>query len=369
MVQIRGDWREKLNLEPVVDDETLIAYLEAVDANKDELGAVSAFGLGDREFYYFQNKFYDLQDMNIFEVPSTGARITQYAYVLLNDTQDQVVDVAYIGDPESDFANWPTKSNFANTYALTLAERYSKYINGDAITLSGADKTAKFQTGLYGAVESELGGLPNIEKELKKNYPDAWLEYYLYDDQVREKASVYMNSAIANNYLCVPYFNDDPNRAMAVLDWIFSNQTNNNLFNLGIEGEDFETVGDFQYKLLENDAKYTFPTWLISNNPTYTLYDSELSQDLLEYNKWAADANNFKKNPFAGFSFDTSNITTEYTAFTTIQQDYYKQFMSGLYGADTQAKLDEFYAKTKDYSAVLKDEITKQLNEYFANKK
>ncbi len=368
-ILIRGDWREKLGCDPVVDDATLQKYLEAVDAHKDELGAVSAMGLGDREFYYFQNKAYDLQDKHIFEVPSTGARITQYAYVLLNDANNQVLDVAYVGDPDSEFADWPITNNFLNASTLNLANTWSKFVNGDAITLSGADKTSKFQTGLYGAVENELSGLPTIEKELKKTDPNAKLEYYIYDDQIRNKSSVYMYPAISNNYLCVPYFNENPDRAMAVLDWVFENQKNNDLFNYGIEGEDYEAVGDSQYKVLTNDAQYTFPTWLWSNNPTYMRYDAELPADILDYIKWSADANNFKKNPFAGFNFDITNIATEYTAFTTIQQDYYKQFMSGLFGSETQAKLDEFYGKTKDYSAALKEEVKKQMNDYFANKK
>lgn len=366
---IRGDWREKLGCEPVVDDETLLAYLEAVDKNKEELGAVSAAGLGNRGWYYFHDNTCDLQSNNIFEIQSTGARVTQNAYVLLNGDNSAVEDIMYVGDPDEGFTNWPSGKNVLNSKAIEFGTKWSQYVNEDAAS-GGADQD-KFAAGLYGVMEGDLSSYLDLQRKLTTNNKDAKLEYYIYDEPVRnkEKGEVYMNMSIANNYMYVPYFNDDPDRAMAVVDWIFQCQANNDLFSLGIEGEDFERVGESQYVSLNPDNKYVFPSWLWSNNPLYCRYDSETPEDIMNYRLWASDSSNFKENPLSGFSFSTQNVSTEFAAFNSIQQDYYSLFMIGTFGDKTEEKLNEFYEKTKDYTTVIKDDLKKQIETYFSNKK
>lgn len=371
-IMIRGDWREKLNCAPVTDEATLQAYLKAVDENKDELGAAAAMGLGNRGYYYFLDKTYDLQKNHIFEVAGTGARVTQNAYILLNNDNTKLEDVVYVGDPDSSYSAFPGGVNFLKERTLALGNTWGKYVNADAISgVTGADVKTKFQSGLYGAIEVEFGSYLEIKRALEQYDPNAKLEYYFYDSQLanKESGAIYMNQNIANNYLYMPYYNDNPDRVMAVLDWIFESQANNDLFSYGIEGEDFEKVGDNQFKDLQPANKYSFPKWLFSENPTYVRYDEELSPDMLSYFQWASDEKNFLPSPFAGFNFNTEAVTTEYTAFTTIQQNYYLQFMLGSFGADTETKLNGFYDETKDYTTVLKEEVKKQLGDYFTNKK
>lgn len=366
-ITLRGDWREKLGCEPVTDDATLEAYLKAVDEHKSELGAVSAMGLGDRGWYYFQEQTYENQRKNIFEVASTGARITQNAYVLLNDEMNRVLDVMYIGDPSEEHPLFPD-GNFLNSKTIALAQRWNRYINEDALSISGQDVRGKFEAGLYGAIEIELGAFMELKNSLSAYAPGARLEFYLYDSQLANREKVYMEKDLSNNYLFVPYFNENPDRAMAVLDWVFESQANNDLFTLGIEGEDWEAVGERQYRLLNPSNKYVFPSWLFSINPFYTRQDADVPSYIMEYYAYSIDPGNFISHPFAGFSFDTNPVMMEYTAFTTAQQDYYPLFMNGGYGPDTKAKLEEFHSKTRAYKDVIREELKKQLNDYFRNK-
>lgn len=363
----REDWREKLGCDPIVDDDTLEAYLIAVNENKEELGAASAVGLGDRGFYYFQDYSHKLNRENIFEVPGTGARITQYAYVLLNDTHDEVLDVAYVGDPAEEHPLFPDP-DFLNERTMKLADRWFQYVNEDAVSISGQDVADKFKAGLYGAIEKELSAYAELTRDLTAYDSEAKVGYYFYDEELSAQEQVYMEKDVSNNLLYVPYFNDNPDRAMAVLDWIFDSQANNDLFSRGIEGEDWQAVGEKEYTELQPDNKYVFPTWLWSNNANYVRQESGLPEDVSGYITYARSSDNFKTNPVAGFNFDTAPVTMEYTAFTTAQQDYYPMFMNGGFGAETQTKLDEFYQQTKPYSDVLKEEVKKQLTEYFANK-
>lgn len=364
---IRGDWREELGCQPVVDEATLEAYLKAVDENKARLGATSAAGLGDRAWYYFRNDTYTNQAGNIFEIAGTGARITQYAYALLNDAQNEVVDIMYIGDPGSEHPQFPN-GNFMNTKTIEFSQRWARYINEDAVSISGQDVLDKFKAGLYGAIEKELGAYSDTLSGLQKYDPDARLEFYFYDKELGNKETAYMNQFIANNYMFVPYFNDDPDRAMAVLDWNFQCQANNDLFSRGLEGEDWEAVGEKGYRELYPDNKYTFPSWLWSVSAAYSRTDADLPAEVAEYFAYAKDSAKFKTSPIAGFSFNTKPVELEYTAFTTAQQNYYPLFMNGLFGSETEEKLNEFYESTKEYSSAIKDELKKQLNEYFKNK-
>lgn len=367
-IAYREDWREELGCDPIVDDDTLEAYLKAVDEKKAELNAASAIGLGDRGFNYFQDYSHELNKQNIFEIAGTGARITQYAYVLLNDSHDEVLDVAFVGDPAEELSSFPNP-NFLNERTLKIADRWAKYVNEDAVSISGHDVADKFKAGLYGAIEKEIGAYQDLITGLTDYDADAKLGFYFYDKELGDMDQIYMEKDVSNNLLFVPYFNDNPDRAMAVLDWVFDSQANNDLFTLGIEGEDWNAVGEKEYENLTPDNKYSFPTWLFSNNATYARQESGLPAEIKQYFDYGKDTKNFKTHPVAGFNFDTIPVTMEYTAFTTAQQDYYPMFMNGGYGAETQAKLDEFYEKTKPYSTAIKEELKKQLAEYFANKK
>lgn len=365
-IYIRGDWRKKYNLPEVTDEDTLYQYLETINEHADELGITSAVGLSSRGWFYFKSQPKDWADQGIYEVTGTGARVTQNMYVQLNDDATEVIDARMIGEDDSNFADWNITTNFLNEKAIELGNKWYQFVNKDAISLDSAE--AGFESGLYGAFENELTAYSTVESNLKSYDPNAELEYYIYFDQIRNKETYMRGDTISSNFMYVPYYCDDPDRAMAVVDWVFESQANNDLWTLGIEGEDWEAVGDDQYRDLQPENKYSFPTWLWSQNPSYTRMNADLPEDVVSYYEYAADESNFSAHPFSGFSFDNTEVSMEYTALTTLQEDYYHQFMIGEFGADTEAKLQEFNEQASGYEDTIRAELISQLQAYLDNK-
>lgn len=73
---------------------------------------------------------------------------------------------------------------------------------------------------------------------------------------------------------------------MKFLDWLFSSEENHDLFELGIEGEDWEPVGEDQYRVIEGETAaqtYTFPGYVLTWNPNYVKFPDTLPDDILAY--------------------------------------------------------------------------------------
>lgn len=362
-IYIRGDWREKYNLPKVTDMDTLYQYLDTIDAHKEELGITSSVGLYNRGWFYFGESRVALSDMGIFEVTGTGARASQNMYAQLSEDGKTVLDARMIGEPDAEFADWKTGENFLSKRAIELGTKWHRFVNSDAISLD--DARAGFESGLYGAIESEIvTTYSTINRNLTAYDPDAKLEFFVYDPAWRNKEDAYMDAAFSSNYMYIPYYCDDPDRVMAVVDWIFESQANNDLWTLGIEGEDWKAVGEDKYEELTPDNKYVFPTFLWSMNPNFTRRDVNLPDELVEYLDYASDSSKFKKHPFGGFSFDNSKVQMEHMALTTLQEDYYHQFLIGDFGDETQAKLEEFDQGASDYEDAMREEVIRQLQEY-----
>jgi len=73
---------------------------------------------------------------------------------------------------------------------------------------------------------------------------------------------------------------------MCFLDWVFGTQEEHDLFQYGIEGEDWEPVGEDGCKQLDisEELKYTMPNYSFTLNPyirysEFVLNDPEIKAD------------------------------------------------------------------------------------------
>lgn len=364
---IRGDWREKYNLPKVTDDDTFEQYLKCMEEHKKELGIDAPLLLGNRGFFYFGYDFYKHAEDNVLEVDSSGARVTQQFDVVLNDDATKVISVNAVGDRDEQFADNPEpyNTNYRNQRILDLADRWGKYVVKDALNVTDGDK--KFKSGLYAATEGTLAGAVGSNVDLKKYDKDAWLEEYIYEPEMRNMQKTVANAAIANNFICIPAYSKNIDRAMAFIDWVYQSQENYDLFALGIEGEDWKEAENGSYTPLDSSKKYSFPVYELAYSAVYERIPDTYSDEERKCMEYAMNPDNFTQNPLAGFRFDntaTPELKSAYAAYTTLQQDYYSYFMLGSYGKDTQKKLDEFYEKGKDNMNVIRNAITEQLQAY-----
>ena len=325
----------------------------------------------DRGYFYYLSDWYTAVENNIVEVDNTGVTANLNFRALLSDDGKTVEDVSIFGDPDERFADYPEgyQENFMTKRFLKIADEYGDFGNADSATVTNSEE--KFYVGKYGAIEGNLDGYNNIATNLKQNAPDSELGVWFYEDQINNKEATFTNQALSANYVAVPYYSENIGATMEFLDWIFQSQENHDLFCYGIEGEDWEDAGDKTMEDLTPNNKYVFPGYELCWNPEYTRVNVTWPEEMREYKAYATDKENFELNPISGFVFDP-NVSTEvkiaYAALKQTGGDYRAQLQSGLFGADTQAKIDEFYEKAKNDIEIVRAEVEKQLQEFLDGK-
>lgn len=101
---------------------------------------------------------------------------------------------------------------------------------------------------------------------------------------------------------------------MCFPDWVFGTQEEHDLFQYGIEGEDWEPVGEDGCKQLDisEDLKYTMTNYSFTLNPyirysEFVLNDPEIKSDF----EYMYGESTYQLNSIAGFSFDPTNVETD----------------------------------------------------------
>ncbi len=367
---IRGDWRKKYDLPEVKDEETFRMYMDTMMEHKDELGIESPAGLGNRGYFYFLYDAFTKAENNICEVDSTGARATQQFEALISEDGKTVLDASVLGDPDDRFSAYPVgfQTNYRTAEAVRLGQEWGKYINEDFTTAT--DLGVRFNNGKFAVGEGNLSGYVNSLQQLQAVNPEAELECYFYESQVRDMGKAFSNQSFANNYMVVPYYSENIDRTMKFLDWIFASQENNDLFHYGIEGEDYELNEDGTITILSPANKYNFPGYQLCWSPIYYHTNSSLGE-YVKYDQWARNKDNFQPNPILGFIFnpnESTELSTSLAAYKALQENYYHHFMAGAFGSETEAKINEFYDLAEPDIEIIREAIMRQLQEYLDKK-
>jgi putative aldouronate transport system substrate-binding protein len=139
---------------------------------------------------------------------------------------------------------------------------------------------------------------------------------------------------------------------MAFIDWIFQSRENHDLFELGIEGEDWQAVGNEEYRDLTPANKYLFPGFEMTWNPNYIRTDTNYPDSVKAIFKYQNNPDTYIPSPIPGFTFNNeadSNLRTAYAAVAGIQSTYRPILMLGLAGTpeQTKAALNEYYTRLK----------------------
>ncbi len=107
---------------------------------------------------------------------------------------------------------------------------------------------------------------------------------------------------------------------MKFYDWLFASQANHDLFEYGVEGVQWNAVGDNQYETIpdENGKTYNFDAFVLSWLPSMTRYAVSTPEDVVAYLKVLADPSTFFKDPGSGFSFVDENVSSEAAKISSI---------------------------------------------------
>lgn len=317
-VYYRQDWADEWGIGKIESMDDLEAYW----AKAKENGATPFSARDSRGFF-------QLYTIGGGSYPATADRVSTaeaglQAFIIGGCTywtyikDNKVVATAMEGSGDEAFKDFPEGYNY--DFGVDRFEKFAEwqkagYISPDSMTTKDAD--TPFWSG---QAASDIGTLDDIEKHqtnMTQYSPDAKLGAFVYIDCLRNmEDGTYPTSYSGNNGMCVPASSKNIDRTMKFLDWMFSDAAHHDLFELGIEGTDWEAVGDDQYKDLTGYAS-NFPGYGFTWNPNYVKFSSAIPEDLLPYRVWETKATSFTRLPVCGFSFDgTSTEMSTLTAQT-----------------------------------------------------
>ena len=141
----------------------------------------------------------------------------------------------------------------------------------------------------------------------------------------------------------------DPAKAVEFLNWTYSNSEFEDLINWGIEGEDWIELEDGTAGYPEgvdatNVGYHQDMGWLYPNQFAGHVWDGNPSNIKEQYDEFHANAIASKG---LGFNFDPTDVTTEITQLTAVEDKYEKDLAFGVVediDATLKAFNDELYA-------------------------
>jgi putative aldouronate transport system substrate-binding protein len=307
----REDLRKKYNCAPITGEESLMAFFDTVLPGETAIGE-EWVGLNMYNFFRLDTPWYSGKHRNVFAQDSTNVLGDQtHIYIGLSEDQTKVLNAVFPGDSQEEFSKMPDgfRYDFITETAVKRADKWNKYL---------AASRGSGNVEALGALASYcvLSGYESAVRDGLLIDPDAEFGYYVLEESQRnyEKRTV-INEMVTNNWLVVPYWSRKTDAVMRFLDWMFGSREHNDLFRYGIEGEDWEAVGDEGYKILEVDdkAKYVMPAYSLTLNPSY-IRKSEFIRSQPELEKrfdYMYDFETYRLSPMAGFAFNPSGIQTE----------------------------------------------------------
>ena len=252
-------------------------------------------------------------------------------------------------------------SDFETDYRLGLFKKAYEYYQKDYIAkdaVSNNEITSDIKTGRYAV----FGGRRSDEKTSN-----------LYGFECVEAETTYgvigtMN--IINSLACVSATSKHPEKAVQVLNLIWSNPELSNLLAYGIEGVDYEVVskdGEPKSVIPKGGAESKWSIWHNWLGPLWDQWDStwNSTESLQLMKKLNEEA---KVSPDVGFVPDTSELQTEIAMVSAIVSETISVFNTG-----SMPNFDEYYnatLKRLDEAGIDKilDALNKQYVEWKKNK-
>ena len=217
--------------------------------------------------------------------------------------------------------------------------------------------TTLFNQGKYAATYYTGDGVEGLKLLDVLKLPGAELEIFVPNADKLNPYSAFQQW----NFMCIPKASKHAELAMDVANWL-SIKENHDILEYGIEGRDWEAVGDNSYKALSG---YAFPAFALTWRPAlFRTLDTMLPDD----KKWfeaSSNPDNFTVSPLAGFAFDAEQVKTEYAKITPIQDAYFMPLTQGIVPADKgKATLKEKILAVGGQKVI--DEIQRQVEELLA---
>lgn len=355
----------RLGFDEITSYEQMELYWNAVELS----GLCKPLTVGNRGFFELNMNDITLRKAGIWDI--NGWSFWDYpAKVILSEDRKTVLDVVFPGDDEERFELFqePYNINFLDELFLRNADCARWLFANDLLRNDGS---LQFLQGLSASYESALGagGSHKVEQLLQRNVPEGEVAFWAYDpafDSENRSANAIPTNFSAWNYLCIPSYSDDPDEAMAFLDWLYSDWGRIDLFNYGVEGEDWQAIGEDEYALLNNpDGAFTFPAYDLAWTPLHHRIDVALSDSEQALMKYVFSLDSYTASPLAGYTINAQPIRIEIASLDALFAEYYTGFVHGTYGENTPSKIAELHTKSLEFGLEkVRSELIGQIQRY-----
>lgn len=372
VVLIRKDLREKYGMAPISSNAELEAYFKRVQADiaSGALQMVAPFGIGaSRGFYYLDDNIIEKRASGILNIDGTGDGVGMQFDVALSADGKRVIGAATLGDPDSAYAMFPApyNRNTRNERVINAILKWAQYAQDDRQTETDVPKNY-FYVEKVAAMEGNISNYTVAARTMESLGKS--VEMYVYVPTMQRRGRVVSQPLTAWNFLCVPRQSKKIEKTMAFIDWLFQSRENHDLFELGIEGEDWKTVGTDEFQDLSPVNKYTFPGYEMTWNPNFIRTDANYPAEVKDIFKYQNNPGTYVPSPIPGFTFNNEAspaLRTAYAAVAGIQATYRPILMLGLAGTPEKAKvtLDEYYTQVKNAGLdVIRQAVIDQIQNY-----
>ncbi len=348
----REDLRKKYNCDPITDEESLLNFVKTVQENEADMIGVSLWN-----FFRLDSPWYSAKHDHVFTQDNVNIFGDQtWVWVGLSDDNKTVLNVVVPGDSAEEFAKMPAgyQDDFITKY-IQERTKWNPYLNPNRGGTDTVEKPAAIAYSTLTEYESK------VKTALEAN-PDEEYGFYVIEDAQRnmEPGAVICDMA-TNNWLVVPEWSEKIDAVMYFLNWMFGSREAHDLFDLGIEGEDWEAIGEDGYKKLDIDENlaYSMPTYSFTQNPTYIRVSEFVSEnpEIKSRFDYMYNPSTYSLSPLSGFVFDTSKVETQIANVSALSNEL--QLTISMYDADEAAqKIEQWH---KDATEVGLEEIRAEL--------
>ena len=353
VILLRGDLRQKYGMAPIRSNEDLERYFRFVQADiqSGELAhMVAPFGVGaSRAFYYLDDDIIEKRVLNVLNIDGTGNGVGMTFDVAISEDGTTVLGAATLGDPDSAYAMFPPpyNRNTRNYRVVNHITKWAQYAQNDRQTETDALRNLFFAERVA-ATEANISNYQLASTTLAAMGRS--VEMYVYVPAMQRQERIVSQPMTAWNFLCVPRQSRRVEQSMAFIDWIYQSRENHNLFEFGIEGEDWAAVGDYEFRDLDNPAKYFFPGFQMTWNPNFIRINADFPDEVKEVLRYQNDPQTYIPSIIPGFTFNneaTSDLRTAFAAVSGVQATYRPILMHGLAGGpeQTRVSLEEYHSR------------------------
>lgn len=297
-------------------------------------------------------------DMNIL-ICADGNMLNQYYTVGVFDEISDGVAI-YADDEETKVINMYDTPEYKELAEVAYDWNQKGYIIPDATTYTETRQELLAAGNSFGFIGRVHPG--SVTQELKNSGVHMTVMPIVRD--------IVRTGGVNFSQYMVPSGCKNPEKALKLLDIMYTNEDVINLLSYGIEGEDYE-IKDAENRVVgypegvdQTNVGWNNETWLVGNGVKAYVWESDPVDIWAQYEDLN---NNSAVSPLFGFTFSSENVKPEITAISNVLSKYEQVIDCGY--ADPEESLPEFIQALQDagIDRVI-EEAQKQIDEWKATK-